>query len=298
MTRYLYLSPHLDDVILSAGATIASRLEAGDEVAIVTVFSGNLDSSNAEEAAVYGERRAEDKKAISLLSTQSGALYKTIYLGLADAPFRDSKYTSFEAIVNSPVSGDDEIGESLKCRVGKMLEIERPDVLVTPLGVGRHVDHRLVFEAIATLAWQGESRFYQERPYAFVPGAVDLRWSSLGARPIAFGTALPAQEYPEVSFLAGYRKESEMCTEVREVLVWRWNNNAYCKYPVAPSKPQRRRRLLAIAAYKSQLAALFDSEAETAEEAIAQLYGSCPEVEWQIHNQSPPTGISLSAKEK
>ncbi len=148
------------------------------------------------------------------------------------------------------------------------------------------------------MTWEGESRFYQERPYAFVPGAVDHRWSSIGARPTSFGSAQPDQEYPEVSFLAGYRRESEVDAEAREILGWQWKSSSYRKYALTPTSWQTQTRLLAIAAYSSQVAALFDADPETAKEAIAQLYGSSPEVEWRIHNQSPATGISLSAKEE
>src|SRR5258708_27875606 len=61
----------------------------------------------------------------------------------------------------------------------------RPRHLYAPLGVGGHVDHGLTYEA-ALRAFAGEPGrnlfFYEERPEAFVPGAVRIRLGLLGAR--------------------------------------------------------------------------------------------------------------------
>ena len=220
MTRFLYLSPHLDDVVLSAGGAIASRLDAGDEVVVVTVFSGAPESKNSTEAALYGQRRDEDRRATALLSTHRGSLCDTSYLGLADAPFRDANYSSFETIVNGPPSTDTETRITLRNRLGEIVKRQNPDVLVSPLAVGRHIDHRLVFEECAAMAWDGDRRFYEDRPYAFVPGAVNRRWASIGAHPEDFGTEQPIAVYPQNRFLAGYRNEVVPQLDTREVLRW------------------------------------------------------------------------------
>ena len=298
MTRFLYLSPHLDDVVLSAGGVIASRLEAGDEVVVVTVFSEGPNSKASTEAVLYGERRAEDQKAASLLSTQRSSTCGTRYLGLADAPYRDSKYSSFEAIINGSSSTDTETRETLRNRLSEVVEREMPDVLVSPLAVGRHIDHRLVFEECAAMDWEGERRFYVDRPYAFVPGAVNRRWAALGAHPESFRAKHPVKTYPQGSFLAGYRSETESQLDEREVLRWRWNNNSFEQTSMQPSRAQVRRRTLAIAAYESQLAALFDAVPDTAEEAIDALYNDKPEVEWRLCAPPLPAPVvTLPAKE-
>ncbi|HEV3227404.1 MAG TPA: PIG-L family deacetylase, partial [Acidimicrobiales bacterium] len=41
------LSPHLDDAVLSLGATIAASVRAGASVRVVTVFSGDPTSTRA-----------------------------------------------------------------------------------------------------------------------------------------------------------------------------------------------------------------------------------------------------------
>jgi len=298
MTRFLYLSPHLDDVVLSAGGAIASRLEAGDEVVVATVFSGPPNSEECEEALLYSERRAEDQKAISQLIAQGSSPCEAHYLGLADAPFRDSRYSSFDAIINGPSSTDTETRGTLRARLCEVVKREAPDVLVSPLAVGRHIDHRLVFEECAALNWEGERRFYEDRPYAFVPGAVNRRWASVGAHPESFQAEQTLKAYPQGSFLAGYRNDADTQRDTREVQRWRWNNNLFEQTRMVPTERQVRRRTLAIAAYESQLAALFDAVPETAEEAIDALYNDKPEVEWRVCAPPLPAAVvTLPAKE-
>ncbi len=294
MTRYLYISPHLDDAVLSAGVTIACRLEAGDEVSIVTIFSGREQDGSAEETDVYARRRGEDQSATALLATPGGSACESLYLGLPDAPFRDSHYASFQTIVNGSVSRESNtaVRVALSSRLESILEQESPDALVAPLAVGRHVDHRLVFEAIQALDWDGEHRFYEDQPYAFVPGAVNHRWSSLGATPGMPRTEHAKREFPPMSFLADYRHEPEGEAERQDVMHWRWGGRRYEPREAAPSAAQLRRRTLAIAAYESQLPSLFDVLPETAEAAIDALYGSRSEVEWC------PAVVDLPAKER
>ncbi len=76
--RVVVVSPHLDDAVLSLGATIASAARAGVEVRVLTVFAGDPGARTAPSAheracgfATAGEaarrRRVEDREAIGLL---------------------------------------------------------------------------------------------------------------------------------------------------------------------------------------------------------------------------------------
>jgi hypothetical protein len=61
----------------------------------------------------------------------------------------------------------------------------RAKEVYVPLGVGQHIDHRLAHEACRAAFPRGEGRnvfLYEERPEAFVPGAVRVRLSQVGAR--------------------------------------------------------------------------------------------------------------------
>ena len=39
--RWIYLSPHLDDIVLSCGGMVWQQVQAGDVVEIWTIFSGD-----------------------------------------------------------------------------------------------------------------------------------------------------------------------------------------------------------------------------------------------------------------
>jgi LmbE family N-acetylglucosaminyl deacetylase len=86
------LSPHLDDAILSLGASIADAVRCGHEVSVVTVFAGDPDSSApaggwdaragfATEGAAARARRLEDRRACEVVGAHP------VWL-----PFGDSQY--------------------------------------------------------------------------------------------------------------------------------------------------------------------------------------------------------------
>ncbi|MFN2182380.1 MAG: PIG-L family deacetylase, partial [Anaerolineae bacterium] len=39
--KHVYLSPHLDDAVMSCGGTIHRQTSRGDQVLAITIFSGN-----------------------------------------------------------------------------------------------------------------------------------------------------------------------------------------------------------------------------------------------------------------
>ena len=125
-------------------------------------------------------------------------------LGLPEALRREPAYRSLrdvlyvchpedEGRVGEAAALLDEIGHRTKARH-----------VYLPLGVGGHVDHRLAHEASARAFHTEAGRdvfFYEERPYALVPGAVRLRLAQLGVRlpPAAAGAAREAS-LPEFLF--------------------------------------------------------------------------------------------------
>jgi len=76
--RLVVVSPHLDDAVLSVGATIAHAVESGAQVEILTVFACAPDSQTpadewdrksgfATEGEAARQRRTEDKTACAIL---------------------------------------------------------------------------------------------------------------------------------------------------------------------------------------------------------------------------------------
>ena len=125
-----------------------------------TVFTKSGDSE------IDHARRDEDIRAMAL------ARAERVELGFEDAPVRLGTRASFRTLALEPA-----LDRSLVRELGRLLAAEARRVHASevwlPLGIGGHIDHRTVFAAhgdVAPLA-----RFYEDRPYAFVPAFRDLR---------------------------------------------------------------------------------------------------------------------------
>lgn len=155
----LWISPHFDDVVFSCAGSLVTRQARGVRVVVATVFSSGA------PAPRYASRRAED------LSTLRAVGAGAVHLGFDDAPARGVR-SAFVSLASAAV--EPELVRALAVRLkGLAAELEAVEVWL-PLGVGGHVDHRAVHEAGAA-AFAMSARFYEERPYAFVPALRALR---------------------------------------------------------------------------------------------------------------------------
>jgi LmbE family N-acetylglucosaminyl deacetylase len=161
----LVVSPHLDDAVLSVPGFIRSRVLGGERVVVLTVCS--------EGGEGYAGRRAEDLAALALL----GAL--PVHLGLLDAPERRGLRRSFGDLALGDLADDDADALAVTRTLVERVAALAPEVTLLPLGVGEHIDHRIVHVAHARLG--GRVGFYEDRPYARVEHAVTARLLRLGA---------------------------------------------------------------------------------------------------------------------
>ena len=171
--RWIYLSPHLDDAVLSAGGLILDQAQAGIPVEIWTFMCGyplpedvspfadllhaRWGFLSAEEAV--DARREEDRKAAGILGAQ------VTHFDFLDCIYRrgaDSEWLYTD--ISEPPHSEDadlpkQIAETISAR------IMPDDVLVCQLSVGSHVDHVLVRQAAELL---GRSLLYDiDVPYIF-----------------------------------------------------------------------------------------------------------------------------------
>jgi LmbE family N-acetylglucosaminyl deacetylase len=158
------VSPHLDDAALSVPCWSAARAMTED-VVVLTVFSAGDD-------AAYAGRRAEDEAALAVLGARA------VHLGLLDAPFRLAVARSWRGLVLSAMEDADvaEVGRA----IAGWVEMWGAEVVLLPLGVGEHVDHRVVHAAHAGICGRVVG-FYEDRPYAGIHQAVRARLARLGA---------------------------------------------------------------------------------------------------------------------
>ena len=167
----VYLSPHLDDAVFSCGGQIARAARSGRRQLIATAFAGGVaeeepgsppPSPASDAPGLVAERREEDRRAACSLGVD-----------VLHGPFPDA----FSA--RDPATGQ-RLYPTIPALWGAMHPAHRAQlpgvtrwlgelpphrVLVAPLGLGRHVDHRLL--RLAAERHAGRSLVYfEDFPYA------------------------------------------------------------------------------------------------------------------------------------
>jgi hypothetical protein len=166
LERYdsLFIAPHGDDVALACPARVLAEAESGRRALVLALFEPAGEGTHAARAA-------------KLL----GADYAVA--GIAAVRARRSP------TARVPVDGRTAADEAAALEAARVLTETAPRVqplhVYAPLGLGGSVDHLLAYEAALTAfaSEAGRNLFlYEERPEAFVPGAVRTRLALLGAR--------------------------------------------------------------------------------------------------------------------
>ncbi|HZJ22408.1 MAG TPA: PIG-L family deacetylase [Anaerolineales bacterium] len=185
--RWIYLSPHLDDAVLSAGGLIHGQTQAGLPVEIWTFMCGyppegeysqiaqNLHKMwgfNSAEEVVRG-RRVEDINAASIVGAT------TLHFDFLDCIYRRAPVLDASLLIQeaSGINGEwlyseisvppHPVDKDLPAQIaGEVLaRLEPDDVLVCQLSVGSHVDHVIVRQAAELL---GRPLIYDiDVPYIF-----------------------------------------------------------------------------------------------------------------------------------
>jgi LmbE family N-acetylglucosaminyl deacetylase len=171
--KWVFLSPHFDDVALSVGGLVWQQVQQGDQVEIWTICGGNaptnrpltLFAKNIHSRWKLGDdapnlRALEDENAC----LQLGASHRRF-------PRPDCIYR-YDPITNKPIinSEPDLFKPYTPVEFNLLLEILKPITLpkdaqvVAPLGVGNHRDHRLT-RAVAEHLY-GSIWHYIDYPYA------------------------------------------------------------------------------------------------------------------------------------
>jgi len=165
----LYLSPHIDDVVFSCPASLISDHMAKTSVLVVTVF-GQYPNVIAQQ-----KRRQEE----SVASHKGG--YDFILGEFCDAPCRDPRLRNFRGIFGEMASRDHALIDNVSIWLKDIIDRSNPRTILAPLGVGRHIDHRLVHTAVKNILHKSlDVWWYEDRPYAFADSATELRLRELG----------------------------------------------------------------------------------------------------------------------
>lgn len=179
--RLMFVSPHLDDAILSCGARIVDLIQKEHQVVVATIFSspGNLPDEATQ--SLYLQRKSDDRKAVQSLGTTA------VHLNFTDAPFRNPFYGKFSSILFHHQLPERENRTLIEVsdQLLQLLDDFKADEVVWPLGVGGHIDHHLIFACSRLLREKVSTEFsyYEDLPYSLIPGWNAVRWSKLNAIP-------------------------------------------------------------------------------------------------------------------
>ncbi|MGE5464741.1 MAG: PIG-L deacetylase family protein [Syntrophothermus sp.] len=171
--RWIYLSPHLDDAVLSAGGLIYDQAQTGLSVEIWTVMSGFPPEGEFSQFAqlqhyMWGfptaeeavrARREEDRRAAAVVGAG------TVHLDFLDCIYRRGSGGEwlYSDISVPPHESDADLPRRIAEEVSARLQPE--DIVVCQLSIGSHVDHVLVRQAAELL---GRPLLYDiDIPYFF-----------------------------------------------------------------------------------------------------------------------------------
>ncbi|MEO8356025.1 MAG: PIG-L family deacetylase [Chloroflexota bacterium] len=185
--RWIYLSPHLDDAVLSAGGLIYEQTQASIPVEIWTFMCGYPPAGElspfaellhsqwgfaSAEETVHA-RRQEDTNAAAVVGAQ------VVHFDFLDCIYRrgtDGDWLYFDISVPPHVEDADlprRIAETISAR------ITQDDVLVCQLAVGSHVDHVLVRQGAELLGrplfYDIDIPYFLHKPEEFVPRAAGMQ---------------------------------------------------------------------------------------------------------------------------
>lgn len=175
--RVAVVSPHLDDALLSLGASLSAHVRAGGDVVVVTLFAGDPASPLA---AGYWDRLggfATAAEAAAGRRAEDVAVWGR--LGVRVHPFD-------EADDQHPrTRTDDQLRAGLRSALEGCDEVLLPGF---PLG---HADHRATTAlALSALAADRPVRLYVEEPYGLrARTPVEPPWSGVGWGRLPYGAA-------------------------------------------------------------------------------------------------------------
>jgi LmbE family N-acetylglucosaminyl deacetylase len=150
--RWIYLSPHLDDAVLSAGGLIYDQAQSGMPVEIWTFMSGYPPEGEfsqfaqlqhfvwgfpSAEAAVRA-RREEDQRAAAIVGARA------VHLDFLDCIYRRSSNGEWLYNDISVPPHEEDAGLPGQIATTILVRLQPGDVVVCQLAVGSHVDHLIV----------------------------------------------------------------------------------------------------------------------------------------------------------
>lgn len=206
---HVTLSPHYDDMPLSIGGSMAAAVRSGAALLDIVIFGGppanvQLHAFARNHHVDWGVgpagatalREAEQARAMAVL----GGV--TARVPFSDAIYRDGYYTVNDELFGQVNPAESNLENEIAQETERVLtgalrrhQLDRSDVRVyAPIGFGNHVDHQILtltgtaLEAAGWLVW-----YYEDLPYALLPGQTEQRLADLRAGGMSL---MPAARVP------------------------------------------------------------------------------------------------------
>ncbi|MBE0699307.1 MAG: PIG-L family deacetylase, partial [Anaerolineaceae bacterium] len=176
--RWVYLSPHFDDVVLSSGGLVWEQVRAGQQVEIWTICAGAqaVDAPLSPFALQLHQRWQTEQEAVSTRQQEDQAAIGHLGAGLRYWDLPDCIYRQLPG-GSWLVNGEEDLWKPVHPLELPLVEqlaawlvddLRPDDILVSPLTLGNHVDHFLVRAAAETLG--RPLHYYPDYPYAVTSG--------------------------------------------------------------------------------------------------------------------------------
>ncbi|MBT7189580.1 MAG: hypothetical protein HN916_05260 [Anaerolineae bacterium] len=175
LMRWIYLSPHLDDAVLSCGGIIAKQRKAGIPVEIWNWMSGipadDMPLSDLARSVHAGWELASAKETLEARLAEDCLAALRVdafprYFDFLDCIYRradDGEVLYPDEIFVPPHAAD----ENLVTKIAEAIKanLHPDDILVAPLTIGDHPDHLIVRRAAERIGHP--LRYYADIPYTF-----------------------------------------------------------------------------------------------------------------------------------
>lgn len=241
-THCYFVSPHLDDAVLSCGNLMA-HLKGKIKMSVITIFTeageGTQETLSAKmflkqcgirnAKELFIKRKEEDKRVLALL----GASYK--HLGYRDALWRKKQSGWFEKKILGRIlpefthvyptyrfhitkgqiaKADQNLLDQIERSLRALISSETKNVLFFPIGLGKHVDH--VVTSKMGLRFPENVLFYADFPYCLTDTPNDADFKDRGFQRVEFDFN-GKEKHPLIKLYATQPLFPDVIPEVPEV---------------------------------------------------------------------------------
>lgn len=160
--RFLFISPHHDDMIYSCGGIIKKLLQNKKSVLNVNIFSISDWSSieNIEKESISSIRKMEEQ-----------AIALDWGFSTLDLDFPDSSMRGLDAVQELSSKVDNMLLEDIKTRLSNVVPDLSYDVVFLPRAIGNHIDH--LYALSLSDFFSCPVIYYEDLPYSYFFASVE-----------------------------------------------------------------------------------------------------------------------------